>query len=135
MTASASLLWNLFFSSESQAKSLRRRRLPSHIRQYSFRKYRCFGPGQIVCGDLCFLDELQHHNSKKKIILVLIDSFSRFVSLTAQSNAKAETTLKSYRQALVNDFHVQKYDKFCSDKGMQKKDYWNIKKKAWPQVF
>ena len=73
-------------------------------------------------GDLCFVPRLKkNHKVKGRVLAVFQDGFSRFVSLNYQKDAKAKTTLKSFENALKNDFCTTRYTKFLRDRGNEYK--------------
>jgi hypothetical protein len=134
----AILQFKMYVEELSRAKTLRV--LKPWERRYSYRRYRSFAPRDIITGDIAFLDnlDLKVANNGKHILLLLMDVFSRFISLQLQANAKAETTLKSFQIAIKNDFYANPdltpntmnreemalrgdavYRKFLSDKGSE----------------
>ena len=63
-------------SLETLSRNRERRALGYRKRHLSFRKWRTYGPNNILTGDLCFLRSIRdHQESKKYIILVLLDAF------------------------------------------------------------
>lgn len=63
-------------SLETLSRNRERRALGYRKRHLSFRKWRTYGPNNILTGDLCFLRTIRdHQESKKYIILVLLDAF------------------------------------------------------------
>ena len=88
-------------------------------RGYSFRKYKLFG-NDIISGDLAFLPPLKETkgtNVRHRVLLVLIDCFSRKISLNFMPDAKSTTTLKTFEKSLLEDFQGVTYRKFLSDRG------------------
>ena len=63
-------------SLETLSKNRERRVLGYRKRHLSYRKWRTYGPNNILLGDLAFLRSIRdHQESKKYIILVLLDAF------------------------------------------------------------
>ena len=90
-------------------------------RRFSFRKYKLYG-STIICGDLAFIPRISKanandQNGKAFILCVLMDVFSRKISLNFMKDAKSSTTLKTFKKAISEDFGSSKFTHFLSDRG------------------
>ena len=103
-------------SLETLSKNRERRVLGHRKRHLSFRKWRTYGPRNILLGDLCFLRSIRdHQESKKYIILILLDSFSRLCFLAPLRTTSSREVTAQFEQAFR--FFGGPFHKFCSDKG------------------
>ena len=59
----------------TKSRDKERRILRGRKRYLSFRKWKTYGPNNILLGDLAFLRSLKGKNDKKYIILVFLDAF------------------------------------------------------------
>ena len=106
-------------SVESISRSFERRLLRSRQRHLQYKKWLTYGPLNVICADLCFLPATGQKNSKKKIILVLLDCFSRLVNLQILKNSSSKETIEKFEQGLrfFGASETYSYTKFTSDRG------------------
>ena len=59
----------------THSRNKERRILRGRKRHLSFRKWKCYGPNNILLGDLAFLRDIRSRSAKKYTIAVFIDAF------------------------------------------------------------
>ena len=111
---------NFKTSVESVSRAFQRRLLRSRQRHLQYRKWLTYSPLDTICADLCFLPSIKNRkNGKKKIILVLLDCFSRLVHLSVLKDATSKETIQKFEQGLrfFGASDTYSYTKFTSDRG------------------
>ena len=107
---------------ESIARTKAAKRMNGRIgRRFSFRKYKLYG-STIIAGDLAFIPRISKVNEEPQkgkafILCVLMDVFSRKISLNFMKDAKSKTTLQTFKKSLKEDFGASKFTHFLSDRG------------------
>ena len=60
---------------ENLSRNREKRILRGRKRHLNFRKWKTYGPKNILLGDLAFLRDIKGKNNKRYIVLVLLDAF------------------------------------------------------------
>lgn len=111
---------------ETISRTKAEKRLKSGVARYSYRPYKFFN-SNILSGDLAFIPRIHTVDtdgakSKKSpgILAIFMECQSRKISLNFQPDAKAETTLRTFEKALLQDFNGgSQFTHYLSDRGSE----------------
>ena len=85
--------------------------------KFSRRKMMFPGPGHTLASDVFYINRFSKANNNIRYILVVMDSFSRFISLHPLSSLKASCVVPVFRKVLEDSLYP--YVKLFTDEGIE----------------
>lgn len=88
-------------------------------KKFARRKILVSKPRRNISADLMDISQLKRYNDNVGYILVVIDSFSRYLKLIPQKNKSGKSTLESIKQVLEDPESFQGIKQMFTDKGTE----------------